>query len=43
MLLTLGRCQTGDADGAMEAIEHVDVEDFPFGRGRPSPCTCDGR
>ena len=33
VLLTLGRCQIGDADGALEAIEHVDVEDFPFGRG----------
>ena len=32
VLLTLGRCQIGDADGALEAIEHVDVEDFPFGR-----------
>ena len=32
VLLTLGRCQIGDADGALEAIDHVDVEDFPFGR-----------
>ena len=32
VLLTLGRCQIGDADGALAAIEHVDVEDFPFGR-----------
>ncbi|MGI9052567.1 MAG: tetratricopeptide repeat protein, partial [Ilumatobacteraceae bacterium] len=32
VLLALGRLQTGDVDGAMAAIEELEVEDFPFGR-----------
>ena len=33
VLLALARCQLGDVDEAMAAIEHVDVDDFPFGLG----------
>ena len=32
VLLALARCQTGDVDGAMAAIEQVDIDDFPFGQ-----------
>ncbi len=32
VLLALARCQTGDVDGAMAAIEELDVDDFPFGQ-----------
>ena len=33
VLLALAHCQLGDADAAMAAIEHVEVDDFPFGLG----------
>ncbi|MGI9029895.1 MAG: ATP-binding protein [Ilumatobacteraceae bacterium] len=32
VLLGLGRLQCGDLDGAMAAVEELDVEDFPFGQ-----------
>jgi tetratricopeptide (TPR) repeat protein len=32
VLLALARCQNGDVDGAMAAIEELDVDDFPFGQ-----------
>ena len=32
VLLALARCQVGDVDGAMAAIESIDVDDFPFGQ-----------
>ena len=32
VLLALARCQVGDVDQAVAAIEQVDVEDFPFGQ-----------
>jgi class 3 adenylate cyclase/tetratricopeptide (TPR) repeat protein len=32
VLLALARCQTGDVDGAMAAIEEIEVDDFPFGQ-----------
>ena len=31
VLLALARCQLGDVDGAVAAIEEIDVTDFPFG------------
>jgi class 3 adenylate cyclase/tetratricopeptide (TPR) repeat protein len=33
VLMALARCQLGQVDEAMAAIEHVRVEDFPFGLG----------
>ena len=32
VLLALARCQVGDVDGAMAAIEEVEIDDFPFGQ-----------
>jgi hypothetical protein len=32
VLQALARLQVGDVDGAMAAIEEVDVDDFPFGQ-----------
>ena len=33
VLLALARCQLGQVDEAMAAIEEIDVDDFPFGLG----------
>jgi class 3 adenylate cyclase/tetratricopeptide (TPR) repeat protein len=32
VLLALARCQVGDVDGAMAAIESIEIDDFPFGQ-----------
>jgi len=32
VLLALARCQAGDVDGAMAAIESIEIDDFPFGQ-----------